>query len=104
LIALFERFDAILAPATPRPATRIGQETMTIDGVETLTRPGMGLLTQPISFAGLPVVAVPVGTVDGLPVGMQIIAAPRREDVCFRVAAAMERAGIVHCEIAKAYR
>lgn len=104
LIELFERFDAILAPATPRPATRIGQETMTINGVETLTRPGMGLLTQPISFAGLPVIAVPVGTVDGLPVGVQIIAAPRREDICFRVAAAMERAGIVHCEIAKACR
>ena len=104
LIALFERFDAILAPATPRTATRIGQETMTINGVETLTRPGMGLLTQPISFAGLPVVAVPIGTVDGLPVGMQIIAAPRREDICFRVAAAMERAGIIHSEVAEAYR
>ena len=77
---------------------------MTVNGVETLTRPGMGLATQPISFAGLPVVAVPVGTVDGLPVGMQIIAAPRREDVCFRVAAALERAGIVHCAIAKACR
>jgi AtzE family amidohydrolase len=96
---LFERFDAILAPATPRPATRIGQDTMTINGVETLTRPGMGLLTQPISFAGFPVVTVPVGSVDGMPVGMQIIAAPRREDLCFRVAAALERTGIVRCPV-----
>ena len=104
LLELFTRCDAILAPATPRTATRLGQETMTINGVETLTRPGMGLLTQPISFAGLPVIAVPVGSIDGLPVGMQIIAAPHREDICFRVAAALERAGVVRCEIGRAER
>ena len=104
LLEVFTRCDVILAPATPRTATRLGQETMTINGVETLTRPGMGLLTQPISFAGLPVIAVPVGAIDGLPVGMQIIAAPHREDVCFRVAAALERAGVVRCGIGKAAR
>ena len=99
---IFARFDVILAPATPCSATRIGQETMTINGVETLTRPGMGLLTQPISYAGLPVITVPVGTAEGMPIGMQIIAAPRREDICFRVATALERAGIVRCPIAGA--
>jgi aspartyl-tRNA(Asn)/glutamyl-tRNA(Gln) amidotransferase subunit A len=99
VLKLFERFDAILAPATPCPATRIGQETMAIRGTPTLTRPGMGLLTQPISFIGLPVAAVPVGTVEGLPVGMQIIAAPWREDVCLRVAKALEDAGLIACPV-----
>jgi hypothetical protein len=35
---------------------------------------------------------------------MQIIAAPHREDVCFRVAAALERAGAAQCKVAKAFQ
>ena len=74
-----------------------------------LARPNAGILTQPISCIGLPVVAAPVGTVadpDGgsaaLPVGMQIIAAPWREDVCFRVARALERCGAARFKAANA--
>jgi AtzE family amidohydrolase len=90
VMKLFEAVDVILAPATPRPAHRIGQETFTIRGVEMPARPNIGLLTQPISCIGLPVVVAPAGEVDGMPVGMQIIAAPWREDRCFRVAAALQ--------------
>jgi AtzE family amidohydrolase len=93
VMKLFERFDVILAPATPRPAQRIGQETFSIRGSEMLARPNAGLLTQPISCIGLPVVAAPVGRVDGMPVGMQIIAAPWREDLCLRVARTLECLG-----------
>jgi len=92
VMALFERVDVILAPATPRPAQRIGQDTITVRGRPMLARPNAGLLTQPISCIGLPVICAPVGKVDGLPVGMQIIAAPGREDHCFRVARALESA------------
>ena len=88
---LFESVDVIVAPATPRPAQRIGQESMTIRGREMPARPSVGLLTQPVSCIGLPVVCAPVGKVDGMPVGMQIIAAPWREDLCFRVARELER-------------
>jgi AtzE family amidohydrolase len=90
VMKLFETVDVILAPATPRPAQRIGQDTITVRGREMLARPNAGLLTQPISCIGLPVICAPVGKVDGLPVGMQIIAAPGREDHCFRVARALE--------------
>jgi AtzE family amidohydrolase len=89
VMKLFETVDVILAPATPRPAQKIGQETMTIRGREMLARPNTGLMTQPISCIGLPVICAPVGKVEGLPVGMQIIAAPWREDHCFRVARAL---------------
>jgi AtzE family amidohydrolase len=89
VMKLFETVDVILAPATPRPAQKIGQEMFTIRGKEMLARPNAGLLTQPISCIGLPVICAPVGKVDGLPVGMQIIAAPWREDNCFRVARAL---------------
>ena len=89
VMELFETVDVILAPATPRPAQRIGQETFTIRGRDMLARPNAGLLTQPISCIGLPVVCAPMGKVEGMPVGMQIIAAPWREDHCFRVAHAL---------------
>ena len=94
VMKLFRTVDVILAPATPRPATRIGQESMTINGVEMLARPNMGLLTQPISFIGLPVAAIPVGTLEGLPVGMQVICAPWREDLCLRLSAVLEKMGV----------
>jgi len=89
ILKLFEEVDVILAPATPRPAQKIGQEMFTIRGKELPARPSAGLLTQPISCIGLPVICAPVGKVEGMPVGMQIIAAPWREDHCFRVARAL---------------
>jgi aspartyl-tRNA(Asn)/glutamyl-tRNA(Gln) amidotransferase subunit A len=60
VLELFPSVDAILAPATPFPAPRIGQQTMMLDGVDVPLRPNIGIFTQPISFIGLPVVAVPV--------------------------------------------
>lgn len=90
MLRLFESVDVILAPATPRPAHAIGQETLTIRGRTMPARASAGLLTQPISCIGLPVVCAPIGEVDAMPVGMQIIAAPWREDLCFRVAHALQ--------------
>jgi AtzE family amidohydrolase len=86
VMRLFESVDVIVAPATPRPAKKIGEETMSIRGKQMPARPNIGLLTQPVSCIGLPVLCAPAGEVDGMPVGMQIIAAPWREDLCFRVA------------------
>jgi aspartyl-tRNA(Asn)/glutamyl-tRNA(Gln) amidotransferase subunit A len=54
-------------------------------------RPNIGIFTQPISFIGLPVAAVPV-PLDPLPIAVQIIAAPWREDIALRVAHALEQA------------
>jgi Asp-tRNA(Asn)/Glu-tRNA(Gln) amidotransferase A subunit family amidase len=48
------------------------------------------------AFIGLPVVAVPVMTDCGLPVAVQIIAPPWREDVALRIAQALQSAGIAH--------
>ena len=94
VMKLFRDVDVILAPATPRTATKIGQDMMTINGVDMMSRPNMGLMTQPISFIGLPVATVPVGMIDGLPVGMQVICAPWREDICLRVSAVLEKMGV----------
>ena len=91
---LFREVDAVLLPATPCTAPRIGQDTFTLDGVELPVRANLGLYTQPISFIGLPVVAVPV-QVTPLPIGVQIVAPPWREDVALRIAYALEERGAV---------
>jgi AtzE family amidohydrolase len=93
VLELFDEVDVILAPSAPGPAPAIGQQTFVLDGVETPVRANLGLFTQPISFIGLPVVAVPV-PLEPLPVGVQIIAPPWREDVALAVAAALEQMGV----------
>jgi 1-carboxybiuret hydrolase len=93
VLKLFQRFDLILAPATPCTAPAIGQQTFVIDGVEMPVRPNIGIYTQPISFIGLPVVAVPVPLAP-MPIGVQIIAPPWREDLALRAAWALEQAGV----------
>ena len=85
----------LIAPATPVPATRLGQQTMTVGGRELLVRPNLGLFTQPVSFIGLPVVAAPVpSAAGGLPVAVQVIGAPWSESTLLRVAAHLEAVGI----------
>ncbi len=94
--ALFADWDLLIAPATPVPAPVIGTEWIEINGVRHPCRPAMGLLTQPVSFAGCPVVAAPMwpeGT-GGLPIGVQLIAAPWREDLCLRAALVLQQAGV----------
>jgi 1-carboxybiuret hydrolase len=88
---LFEDVDAIIAPATPCTAPALGQKTFVLGGTELPVRANLGLFTQPISFIGLPVVAVPVA--GPMPIGVQIIAPPWREDVALRIARHLEATG-----------
>ncbi|MFK4512144.1 AtzE family amidohydrolase [Bradyrhizobium daqingense] len=94
LAEIFRSVDVLLAPATPCTAPKLGQVNFTLDGVELPVRANIGIHTQPISFVGLPVVAVPV-PLEPLPIGVQIIAAPWREDIALRVAYALEQMGVV---------
>ncbi|WP_018043169.1 AtzE family amidohydrolase [Methylobacterium sp. 88A] len=95
MLDLFREVDIILAPSTPCRAPKSGQVTFELDGVTLPVRANIGVFTQPISFIGLPVVAVPVRVDDGLPLGVQVIAAPWREDLALRVARHLERNGVV---------
>ncbi|UFN47946.1 AtzE family amidohydrolase [Roseomonas sp. OT10] len=100
VLALFEEVDVLLAPSTPCRAPRLGQSTLVLDGVTLPLRPNLGVFTQPISFIGLPVAAVPVRVDDGLPLGVQVIAAPWREDLALRVARTLEAAGVATAPVA----
>jgi len=94
VLALFDEVDAILAPATPCTAPSLGQETFVVNGLAMPVRANLGIYTQPLSFIGLPVVVVPV-VLSALPIGVQIVAAPWREDIALRIARALEAAGAV---------
>ena len=98
---LFQDFDVLLAPATPCVATPLGTEWIEVNGQRLPARPSMGLLTQPISCIGLPVCAVPVWDCHPtLPIGVQVIAAPWREDLVLRVAHRLQAMGVVASPVA----
>ncbi|MBC7734319.1 MAG: AtzE family amidohydrolase [Bacteriovorax sp.] len=100
---LFQEFDVLLAPATPCVAPIIGTEWIEINGQRLPARPSLGLLTQPLSCIGLPVCAVPVWgchETDALPIGVQLIAAPWREDLVLRVAHHLHQLGVAAAPVA----
>jgi amidase/aspartyl-tRNA(Asn)/glutamyl-tRNA(Gln) amidotransferase subunit A len=100
--ALFADHDVLLAPAVPVVAPRIGEDWIEVRGKRLPSRPSMGVLTQPVSCAGLPVVAAPIRR-DGLPIAIQVIAAPWREDHALRVAAALEQLGVAAAPVAASF-
>ena len=101
----FETVDVLIAPATPCTALPIGTDWLDLNGQRLPARPSLGLLTQPISCIGLPVVSVPLWGMNPaaprLPIGVQLIAAPWREDLCLRVAAALEAQGLCSAPVAR---
>ena len=98
---LFRDVDVLIAAATPCVAPTIGTEWIEINGQRLPARPSLGLLTQPISCIGLPVCAVPVwGCHASLPIGVQVIAAPWREDLVLRVAHELQRLGVATAPVA----
>lgn len=94
VLTLFDHFDVLIAPATPCSAITIGQESIHINGQDLPAKASMGMLTQPISFLGLPVCTVPLATKSGLPIGLQLIAAPFKEEAALRAAYALEQQGL----------
>jgi AtzE family amidohydrolase len=104
MLKLLGDVDVILAPATPMRAPRIGQKTAILGGVELPVRPHLGIFAQPFSFIGLPVATAPIW-VEGqkLPLGVQAIAAPWREDFALRVARQLEKAGIAKAPVARGF-
>jgi aspartyl-tRNA(Asn)/glutamyl-tRNA(Gln) amidotransferase subunit A len=88
--AVYERFDALLAPTSPCTAFPLGSK---LD--DPLAMYLNDVCTVPSSLAGDPALSVPFGTgMDGLPVGVQVLAPALGEPVMFRVAAAIEAAAV----------
>jgi aspartyl-tRNA(Asn)/glutamyl-tRNA(Gln) amidotransferase subunit A len=83
--AILRRVDAIVSPTCPRPAARL-------DAIDFDARFAEPSFVNPYNLLGLPAVSVPCGfTGAGLPVGLQIAAAPFEEAQVLRIARAYER-------------
>jgi aspartyl-tRNA(Asn)/glutamyl-tRNA(Gln) amidotransferase subunit A len=72
--AAFERYDAIVAPASPIPAPRIGEKEVVIAGDAETVRSALVRVNRPANFTGHPAISIPCGfTREGLPAGLQLI-------------------------------
>ena len=88
-------FDVLLAPATPCAAPLIADPQIVIDGQKRPARADLGIHTQPISFLGLPSLAVPLRRPGRVPLGLQLIGRPCAEPTLFRYATTLEQAGFI---------
>ncbi|MFF9622767.1 amidase [Streptomyces griseosporeus] len=86
---LFERFDLLASPTVGITAPLLGRREVTVNGSPCSVRGALLALTSPWNVLGLPALSVPAGSVDGLPVGVQLICPPEREDLLFTVAATL---------------
>lgn len=77
--------DALFTPTTPTPAFRIGERT-----ADPYAMYLSDVFTVPANLAGVPALSLPIGAVDGLPVGGQLIGRPWGEELLLRAGACVE--------------
>lgn len=87
--------DILLAPATPCTAPLVEDPRIRIDGAMVPARADLGIHTQPISFLGLPSLAIPLLRPGRLPLGLQLIGKAGSEATLFAYAARLEQQGVV---------
>jgi aspartyl-tRNA(Asn)/glutamyl-tRNA(Gln) amidotransferase subunit A len=94
---VFDEVDALITPTMPVVTPRIADLEQHPDRLRP-TELKMLRNTRPFNVWGLPAISVPCGFTDaGLPIGLQIAAAPGREDIAFSLAHVYERATNWHC-------
>ena len=95
---VFERVDVLMGPTSPTTAFPLGSR---LD--DPLTMYLSDVYTIAVNLAGLPAISIPAGEVDGLPVGLQIIAPYFAEARLFGVAHGFQRVTDWHRHIPPAY-
>lgn len=90
---LFQKFDLLVSPTAPNLPFPLGEE---VD--DPLVLYLADIYTIPVNLAGLPAISLPCGFVDGLPVGMQLIAPAFKEGDLLQVAYAFEQNTPYHKE------
>lgn len=80
-LAWFRDYDVLICPTNASPARLIGEEAPPNAGYTTI-----------YNLTGWPAVVVRCGSSGGLPIGLQVVARPFREDVAFAVAEHLEAA------------
>ena len=79
--------DVLFTPTTPSPAFHLGERVE-----DPYTMYLADVFTATANLAGIPGLSLPIGSVDGLPVGGQILTDRWQEPMMIRVATALERA------------
>ena len=82
----FEKVDCMLTPVSPCLPFKIGEKI-----TEPLQMYLVDVYTVSLNLSGLPGISVPCGSMDGVPVGMQVIGKAFDEETVLRVAHAYER-------------
>jgi aspartyl-tRNA(Asn)/glutamyl-tRNA(Gln) amidotransferase subunit A len=83
--------DALVLPTLPIPAPPLGVSSVDLGGVRDPVRNATLRLTQLFDLTGHPAISIPCGrTKQGLPVGLQLVAAHDATDRLFALAAAIE--------------
>ena len=83
--------DGLLLPAVAIPATKIGAVTVKLAGSEEPIRNVMLRLTQLFNITGHPAISLPCGkTLEGLPIGAQLVGAANDTPGLLRLAAGLE--------------
>lgn len=82
----FGKVDVLLGPVSPTTAFKIGENSD-----DPLAMYLQDIMTVAINLAGVPAVSVPSGKVNGLPVGLQLIAPQNQDRKLLSVAHATER-------------
>ena len=87
-------FDVLLTPTTAQPPARIGELTPTDDDPVRGSKRSLpySVYTSPFNCTGQPAISLPVGSSDGLPIGVQLVSAYAREDQLLSVGGQLERA------------
>jgi aspartyl-tRNA(Asn)/glutamyl-tRNA(Gln) amidotransferase subunit A len=96
----FDRHDVLIAPCIGEGAPLVDDPFITVGGQRVPARANLGLLAQPISFIGLPVIAAPLAHAGPLPLGIQLIGRPGGEADLFAYAAGLEAQNIIGSAIA----
>ena len=90
-LAQMRKYPILLCPTAAIPAFRHGQRSWTIEG-KTVNYLDAWRYAEWFNLLGNPAAVVPVSqSLEGLPIGVQIVAAPWREDIALAVAARLER-------------
>ena len=85
-------FDLLVTPTTALPPPPIGELTPTDDDPVRGSKRAMpyATFTSPFNTTGQPAISLPLGSSDGLPVGVQLVAAYGREDLLIAVGSQLE--------------
>ena len=82
----FENVDFLLGPTTPTTAFKIGENVK-----DPLSMYLGDIMTVGASMVGIPAISVPCGDVNGLPVGLQLMAPQRKDKELLQLASSFER-------------